>query len=458
MVEAWLAAVFAGGRHARRLAQINPGKPAPAAGAPTAAKSGRRNESIARVDPEIYRLIRDETRREEEKLVMIASENYVSRAVLEAQGSILTNKYAEGYPFKRYYGGCQYVDRIEQLAIDRAKELFGADHVNVQPLSGSAANMAVFHSMLNPGDTILGMSLAHGGHLTHGAPVSFSGQLYRSVSYGVNRSSHLLDYDEISAIAHRERPKIIIAGASSYSRTIDFARFREIADEVDALLMVDMAHIAGLVAAGAHPSPVPHADFVTTTTHKTLRGPRGGMIICRGEFAARVDKAIFPGLQGGPLMHVIAAKAVAFREAMGDDFRRVQHQTVANARRLAGALSDHGFNIISGGTDNHLLLLNLADLGVSGREAESVLDDAGITINKNGIPFDTRPPADPGGIRIGTPIVSTRGMGETEMEWIADFFTTILRRPRDADKRREVREQVAELCRRFPVYRDLLSG
>ena len=387
---------------------------------------------------------------------MIASENCVSQAVLEAQGSVLTNKYAEGYPGKRYYGGCQFVDQTEQLAIDRALSLFKAEHANVQPLSGSSANMAVYLSVLQLGDTILGMNLAHGGHLTHGASVSFSGQLYRSVFYGVDQNSERLDYDAIEEIALRERPHMIVAGASSYSRTLDFPRFRAIADKVGAMLMVDIAHIAGLVVAGAHPSPVPYADFVTTTTHKTLRGPRGGMILCRQKHAAKVDKTIFPGLQGGPLMHTIAGKAVAFKEAMSEEFIEVQKQTVTNAAFLAKRLQEKGLRIVSGGTDNHLFLIDLTNLPVNGKGAEAALDNAGITANKNGIPFDPRNPADPSGIRIGTPIASTRGMRETEMEIVADCLEEVLNNPEESAVITRVRSTIRELCARFPVYSHLL--
>jgi glycine hydroxymethyltransferase len=439
----WLTTPFAGGRHKRRVRQLGKIPPSP---------------HLAAADPDVFQLIDNETRRQEEKLIMIASENYASEAVLEAQGSVMTNKYAEGYPYKRYYGGCQFVDQVEQLAIERAKDLFQAEHVNVQPLSGSAANMAVYLSVLKPGDTILGMSLAHGGHLTHGAPVSFSGILFKSLSYGVNRATHYLDYDEIEDIALRERPKIIVAGASSYSREIDFPRFRRIADRAGAMLMVDMAHIAGLVAAGVHPSPVPYADFVTTTTHKTMRGPRGGMILCRQEYAARIDKAIFPGIQGGPLMHVIAAKAVSFREAMSEDFKEIQRRTVSNARCLARELQRRDFSIISGGTDNHLFLIDLTSQPVKGKRAEEILDEAGITANKNGIPFDQRPPTDPSGIRLGTPMISTRGMGEKEMKVIAGFIAAVLHDPDNAAKIREIREKVRELCNRFPIYRERLSS
>ena len=447
LVELWLKSEYEGDRHQRRLDLIE-----------------RRNLNTTRniaaplseVDPEISRLIIKETEREEAKLIMIASENCVSQAVLEAQGSVLTNKYAEGYPGKRYYGGCQFVDQAEQLAIDRACALFAADHANVQPLSGSSANMAVYLSVLQPGDTILGMNLAHGGHLTHGASVSFSGQLYRSAFYGVDQKTEKLDYDAIEEIALREQPRMIVAGASSYSRTLDFPRFREIADKVGALLMVDIAHIAGLVVAGAHPSPVPHADFVTTTTHKTLRGPRGGMILCRREYAAKIDKTIFPGLQGGPLMHTIAGKAVAFKEAMTQEFIEVQKQTVINAAFLADRLQEKGLRIVSGGTDNHLFLIDLTNLPVNGKGAEIALDNAGITANKNGIPFDPRNPADPSGIRIGTPIASTRGMREAEMKIVADCLEEVLNNPEDRAVSERVRLTIRKLCARFPVYSHLL--
>ncbi len=447
LVELWLKSEYEGDRHQRRLDLIE-----------------RRNLNTTRniaaplseVDPEISRLIIKETEREETKLIMIASENCVSQAVLEAQGSVLTNKYAEGYPGKRYYGGCQFVDQAEQLAIDRAKDLFAADHANVQPLSGSSANMAVYLSVLQPGDTILGMNLAHGGHLTHGASVSFSGQLYRSDFYGVDQKTEQLDYDAVEEIALRVQPRMIVAGASSYSRTLDFPRFREIADKVGAMLMVDIAHIAGLVVAGAHPSPVPHADFVTTTTHKTLRGPRGGMILCRREYATKIDKTIFPGLQGGPLMHTIAGKAVAFKEAKTQEFIDVQKQTVINAAFLADRLQKKGLRIVSGGTDNHLFLIDLTNLPVNGKGAEIALDNAGITANKNGIPFDPRNPADPSGIRIGTPIASTRGMREAEMKIVADCLEEVLNNPEDGAVIERVRLTIRKLCARFPVYSHLL--
>ena len=447
LVELWLTSEYSGGRHQQRLDLIE-------------RRNLNSNRNIAaplsEVDPEISQLITHETEREESKLIMIASENCVSQAVLEAQGSVLTNKYAEGYPGKRYYGGCQFVDQAEQLAIDRALSLFKAEHANVQPLSGSSANMAVYLSVLQPGDTILGMNLAHGGHLTHGASVSFSGQLYRSVFYGVDQNSERLDYDAIEEIALRERPRMIVAGASSYSRTLDFPRFRAIADKVGAMLMVDIAHIAGLVVAGAHPSPVPYADFVTTTTHKTLRGPRGGMILCRQEHAAKIDKTIFPGLQGGPLMHTIAGKAVAFKEAMSEEFIEVQKQTVTNAAFLAKRLQEKGLRIVSGGTDNHLFLIDLTNLPVNGKGAEAALDNAGITTNKNGIPFDPRNPADPSGIRIGTPIASTRGMRETEMEIVANCLEEVLNNPEESAVITRVRSTIRELCTRFPVYNHLL--
>ena len=410
------------------------------------------------VDPEIAEAIEKETLREERKIVLIASENYTSEAVLEAQGGVLTNKYAEGYPDHRYYGGCEYVDIVERLAIERAKKLFGAEHANVQPLSGTAANMGVYFAVLEPGDTIMGMDLAHGGHLSHGSSASFSGKFYRVVSYGVSMETEMLDYDEIRALALRHRPKLIIAGASSYSRIIDFARFREIADEVGAYLMADMAHIAGLVAAGVHPSPVPHSHFVTSTTHKTLRGPRGGFILCKREFQEVIDQTIFPGIQGGPLMHVIAAKGVCFKEAMSEEFRRYQRQVVKNARKLASELQKRGFRIVSGGTDNHLFLVDLSDKGITGKEAEEALERAGITVNKNVIPFDKRSPAVASGIRLGTPVVTTRGMKEGEMEVIASLIAQVLESYPDPRTEERVARQVEELCLEFPVYLDRIKG
>lgn len=408
-------------------------------------------------DPEVYKAIVDETRREEDKIVLIASENYASEAVMEAQGCVMTNKYAEGYPGRRYYGGCEYVDVVENLAIERAKKIFGAEHVNVQPISGSAANMGVYFAMLKPGDTILGMNLAHGGHLTHGASVSFSGKIFKAVFYGVSKDTGLIDYDEVERIAKEHSPKMIVAGASAYSRILDFERFREIADEIGAYLMVDMAHIAGLVAAGVHPSPVPYADFVTTTTHKTLRGPRGGMILCREEFAKEIDKIIFPGIQGGPLMHVIAAKAVAFKEALTPEFRKYQEQVAKNAKALAQGMIDRGYRIVSGGTDNHLMLVDLTSKGITGKEAEEALDKAGITVNKNGIPFDHRPPQVTSGIRLGTAIVSTRGMKEPEMHEIANLIDRVLSNPTDDMNLFSVKPDVKALCERYPFYSELLE-
>ncbi|MEW6487367.1 MAG: serine hydroxymethyltransferase [Thermodesulfobacteriota bacterium] len=408
-------------------------------------------------DPEVWQAVQGEIRREEEGIVLIASENYASEAVLEAQGSVFTNKYAEGYPGRRYYGGCVFADRVEALAAERARELFGAEHANVQPLSGSSANMAAYFALLRPGDTILGMALAHGGHLTHGASVSFSGQLYRAVTYGVRPDTGRIDYDEVREIARRERPRALVAGASSYSRTLDFAAFRSIADEVGAYLIADMAHIAGLVAGGAHPSPVAYADVVTSTTHKTLRGPRGGLVLCRKEHAAAVDKAVFPGLQGGPLVNSIAAKAVAFREAAGESFRTYARLVVENAARLAGALQARGYPVVSGGTDNHLFCLDLTGPGVTGVAAERCLDRAGIAVNKNAIPGDPLGPTVTSGIRLGTAIVSTRGMGAPEMEEIAEAVARVLGRCGDEAVEGEVRASVQGLCRRFPFYAGLLG-
>ncbi len=404
------------------------------------------------VDPEIHAAIRDEARREEEKIILIASENYVSRAVLEAQGSILTNKYAEGYPGKRYYGGCEFVDRAEALAIERAKALFGAEHANVQPHSGSQANMAVYLAMLKPGDVVLGMNLAHGGHLTHGSPVNFSGLLFRIVSYGVTKDTGRIDDEEVERLAVEHRPKLIIVGGSAYARTLDFKRFRATADKVGALLMADIAHPAGLIAAGLHPSPVPYADFVTTTTHKTLRGPRGGMVLCTSAHAKAIDKILFPGIQGGPLMHVIAAKAVALKEAMAPEFVAYQRQVLDNARTLADALQSRGYQIVTGGTDTHLFLVDLRSKSVTGKEAESALDAAGITLNKNAVPFDDKPPAVTSGIRIGTPSVTTRGMGKAEMEQIAEMIDRVLQRRTDPAVATETAAAVRRLCARFPVY------
>lgn len=406
---------------------------------------------LQRTDPEIFDVIRREAVRQEENLELIASENIVSRAVLEAQGSILTNKYAEGYPGRRYYGGCEVVDVAEQLAIDRAKQIFGADHVNVQPHSGSQANMAVYFSQLQPGDTILAMDLSHGGHLTHGSPVNFSGKFFKVVPYGVSEHDQRIDYDNVAALARQHRPRLIVVGYSAYPRQIDFAVFRRIADEVGAMVMVDIAHFAGLVAAGIHPSPVPHAEFVTTTTHKTLRGPRGGMIMTRAAHAKSIDSSVFPGNQGGPLMHVIAAKAVAFKEALTPEFRAYQTQIVANAKALCAALVAKGWKPVSGGTDNHLMLLDLRNTEITGKVAQETLDHARITVNKNTVPFETRSPFVTSGIRIGTPAVTTRGMREPEMAVIADLIDRALRSIGDDAKIKGVADDVVSLCRRFPI-------
>jgi glycine hydroxymethyltransferase len=409
-------------------------------------------DDLKKTDPEVYEAIQGEKDREHEKILLIASENYVSRAVLEAQGSIFTNKYAEGYPSKRYYGGCEYADIVENLAVERAKKIFGAEHVNVQPHSGSQANMAVYFSVLKPGDTILGMRLNHGGHLSHGASVNFSGTLYNNVSYGVNKDGYI-DYEEVKKLASEHKPRMIVVGASAYSRTLDFKAFSDIAKEFGAYLLADIAHIAGLVAAGVHPSPVPYADFVTTTNHKTLRGPRGGMIMCRAEYAKAVDKMIFPGIQGGPLVHVIAAKAVALKEAMGEDFRLYQQQVVDNAKTLAAELIRRGFSIISGGTDNHLMLIDLNNKNITGKEADEALDKAGITVNKNAIPYDERPPAITSGIRLGTPCITTRGMGKAEMVEIADLISSVINNSKAPEAIAVNAKRVKSLCDRFPIYR-----
>ncbi len=406
---------------------------------------------LARVDPEIYRVLRDEARRQEYTLELIASENIVSRAVLEAQGSILTNKYAEGYPGKRYYGGCEFVDIAEQLAIDRARQLFGADYINVQPHSGSQANMAVYFSQLQPGDTILAMDLSHGGHLTHGSPVNFSGRFFRVVPYGVSKETERIDYDEVAELARRNRPRMIVVGYSAYPRVLDFERFRAIADEVGAVVMADIAHFAGLVAAGIHPSPVPHCEFVTTTTHKTLRGPRGGMIMCKEAYAKSIASSVFPGNQGGPLMHVIAAKAVAFREALSEEFRSYQRQIVSNAKALCEALQKHGFRAVSGGTDNHLMLIDLRPTELTGKLAQETLDRAHITVNKNTVPFETRSPFVTSGIRIGTPAVTSRGMKESEMRVIADLIARALQNVGNEQALRSVADDVISLCQKFPI-------
>jgi len=412
-------------------------------------------EEIWKVDPQLAEAVCREIDRQANKLELIASENFASLAVLQAQGCVMTNKYAEGYPGKRYYGGCQWVDVAEDLARERAKELFGCDHVNVQPHSGTQANMAVYMAVLEPGDIILAMDLAHGGHLSHGAPVNFSGQLYKVVFYGVDRRTETIDFDQVRDLARKHRPKLIVVGASAYPRVIDFAAFREIADEVGAYVMADIAHIAGMVAVGLHPSPIPYCEFVTTTTHKTLRGPRGGMIMCRQEFAQVIDKTVFPGIQGGPLMHVIAAKAVAFKEALSPQFKEYQSQILKNAAAMAKTLQDKGFRIVSGGTDNHLMLVDLRGKGITGKEAEGALEEAAITVNKNMIPFDPQKPFIASGIRIGTPAITTRGMKEAEMVAIGEMIARVLEDSSNAKVKKEVAAQVKALCERFPLYPQL---
>jgi len=406
---------------------------------------------IERIDPEVAKAIYDEINRQNGNIELIASENFVSKAVLEACGTPLTNKYAEGYPGKRYYGGCEHVDVVENLAISRAKELFGAEHANVQPHSGAQANMAVFFAVMEPGDVFMGMNLSHGGHLSHGMAINMSGRYYKPVAYGVSEKDGCIDYDALRKTARECRPKLIIAGASAYSRIIDFKAFREICDEVGALLLVDMAHIAGLVAAGVHPSPVPYADFVTTTTHKSLRGPRGGLILCKAKYAKEIDRAVFPGIQGGPLMHIIAGKAVCLKEAMSDSFKAYQQQIVKNAKALAAALMEKGFKIVSGGTDNHLMLIDLTNKGMTGKDAQSMLDEVRITVNKNGIPFDTLSPFITSGIRVGTPAVTTRGMKEEQMKEIAELLDMALSGNYEANKEAIIR-RVDDLTRRFPLY------
>jgi glycine hydroxymethyltransferase len=408
--------------------------------------------TLAEADPEIATAIRNELNRQTNGLELIASENFVSRAILEAAGSVFTNKYAEGYPGRRYYGGCEYVDVVESLAISRAKALFGAEHANVQPHAGAQANMAVYFAVMKPGDTVLGLNLAHGGHLTHGHPLNFSGLLYKVVAYGVKKDDERIDYDELDRLADEHKPRMIIVGASAYPRIIDFARIRAASKRVGAVMATDMAHIAGLVAAGLHPSPVAHSDFVTTTTHKTLRGPRAGMVLCTQQYAKDLDKAVFPGLQGGPLVHIIAAKAACFKEASEPAFASYQRQIIANAARLAGALSSAGFRLVSGGTDNHLMLVDVFSKGITGKLAESALHDAGITVNKNAIPFDQNPPMVASGVRIGTPAVTTRGMKEAEMEIIAEFITRALKTPEDSRALGMVRAEVEALCQKFPLY------
>jgi len=417
----------------------------------------RLNRPLDTVDPQIADLLREEAKRQSTTLELIPSENLVSEAVLEAMGSIFTNKYAEGYPGKRYYGGCEFADKVEQLAIDRAKELFGAEHANVQAHSGTSANVSVYMATLKPGDTVLGMNLAHGGHLTHGHPLNFSGRMYKFVAYGVSQDDERIDYDEVDKLAHEHRPRMLVAGASAYSRIIDFERLGKIAKAVDAIFFVDMAHIAGLVAAGVHPSPVPYADIVSSTTHKTLRGPRAGMVLCRAAYAKEIDKLTFPGMQGGPLVHMIAAKAVCFKEAMESGFREYQKQVVANARALAEAVANADYRIVSGGTDNHLFLVELHSRKLTGADAEKALDRAGITVNKNAIPFDPLPPMKAGGIRLGTPSITTRGMREAEMRQIGSWIADVLEHVGDAAIEHRVRAEVAELAARFPIYESRLT-
>ena len=440
MINTWFSTEFEGGRHTRRVDKIK-----------NYASESAGTIAIYDTDPEIYSLIKKEDQRQKENLELIASENIVSKAVREVQGSRMTNKYAEGYPGKRWYNGCEWVDEAERLAIDRAKEIFGAEHANVQPHCGSAANMGVYFAVLNPGDTILAMSLAEGGHLTHGHPMNFSGRLFNIVPYGVSTETEQIDYENLQKLADEHKPKMIVAGASAYSRIIDFKKLRKIADSVGAYLMVDMAHIAGLVAAGCHPNPVPYAEFVTTTTHKTLRGPRGGMILCQEKFAADIDRQVFPGIQGGPLMHTIAAKAVCFHEVLQPSFKQYQQQVVKNAHALAAALEDDDIRIVSGGTDNHLMLVDLSNAGITGKDAAIALDKAAITVNKNGIPFDKKSPFVTSGIRIGTPAVTTRGMGVDEMEKLAGFIKRVLRNASNNAVLAQVREEVLALTAEFPI-------
>ncbi len=441
ILETWLAnKPETGGRHERRVNKIK-----------AFGKSTSDAIALYDSDPEMYKILRDENVRQKNNIELIASENIVSQAVREAQGSRLTNKYAEGYPGKRWYNGCECADEAERLAIDRAKQMFGAEHVNVQPHCGSSANMAVYYSVLEPGDTILAMSLAEGGHLTHGHPMNFSGRFFKIVPYGVRKDNEQIDYDALQKLAEEHKPRMLVAGASAYSRIIDFKRMRKIADSVGAYFMVDMAHIAGLVAAGCHPSPVPDADFVTTTTHKTLRGPRGGMILCKEKFAADIDRQVFPGIQGGPLMHVIAAKAVAFGEALLPEFKTYQQQVVKNAKALAEAMQANGFRIVSGGTDNHLMLVDVSSAGLTGKDVANALDKASITANKNGIPFDQKSPFVTSGVRLGTPAVTTRGMKEEDMVQIADFFKAVTENMADEKKLAEIRTEVIAFSNRFPL-------
>jgi len=477
ITKTWLATPFSGGRHAGRIAKIDSPDADMSTIAAKSTKEGVQGEEIkadhkvmekektypmesknlAKIDPEIEAAIRQETERVFHNLQMIASENFASEAVLEAQGSILTNKYAEGYPSGRYYGGCENVDIVETLAIERAKKLFGAEHVNVQPHAGSQANLAVYFSILNPGDTILGMELSHGGHLTHGSPANISGKYFRCCSYGVDRKTETIDAEEVRKIANTCHPKLIIVGASAYPRQFDWKSFRQIADECGAFLMADIAHIAGLVAVGLHPSPIPYCDFVTTTTHKTMRGPRGGMIMCKNQFAAKIDKAIFPGTQGGPMMHTIAAKAVCFKEALSEEFKTYQQQVIKNAAVIAEEMQQGGFRVVSGGTDNHLVLVDLTPKGMSGKDAEQALDASGITVNKNEIPFDTKGSRITSGIRIGSPAITTRGMREPEVKYISHLMRDVLNHIGDQATYARIREAVKELCLRFPIYQSRLG-
>jgi glycine hydroxymethyltransferase len=456
----FLSEPFEGGRHGTRIGKIRGIEEKYTAG-PGRGPAGLGVHGMSFLkesDPEIHEIIRKETERQAYRLELIASENFVSEAVLEATGSVLTNKYAEGYPGKRYYGGCEYVDQAESLAIERAKEIFGADHVNVQPHSGSQANMAVYLAVMNPGDTLLGMNLSHGGHLTHGSPVNFSGKLFNVVAYGVREDTETIDYDQVRDLAIRHRPKLIVVGASAYPRIIDFKAFREIADEAGCMVMADIAHIAGMVAVGLHPTPVPYCEFVTTTTHKTLRGPRSGMIMCREDQAKKLNSAIFPGIQGGPLMHVIAAKAVALKEAMTPSFKEYQAQILRNAVALARTLASRGHRLVSGGTDNHLMLVNLKDSPMTGKEGEEALERVGITVNKNTVPFETRSPFVTSGVRIGTPALTTRGMKEREMERIGNWIADVLASPADPSVQKRVSAGVREICDAFPLYASRLGA
>ncbi len=458
-VRAFLAARFQGGRHRRRLDKIaRLETAAPHTDTAMTSATAFHMRTLADTDPDVAQAIRDEVTRQATGLELIASENFVSRAVLEAAGSVFTNKYAEGYPGRRYYGGCEYTDVVERLAIDRAKALFGAEHANVQPHSGAQANMAVYLTLLKPGDTVLGLNLSHGGHLTHGHPLNFSGKLYTIVPYGVRREDERLDYEEIERLAVERKPQMIMVGASAYPRVIDFARIRAVADQVGAIMVTDMAHIAGLVAGGVHPSPVPHSHFVTTTTHKTLRGPRAGLVLCKEPFAKDLDRSVFPGVQGGPLVHIIAAKAVCFKEAAEPAFAAYQRQIVANATRLASVIAAQGFRLVSGGTDNHLLLVDVWSRGLTGKDATIALGKAGITVNQNTIPFDQNPPLKASGIRIGTPAVTTRGMGEAEMDVIGELIARVLASPDDDHVHAMVRSEVEALCRKFPLYPGLLAA